>query len=34
MSLKRIAKELKDLEKDPPTNCSAGPIKEGELYDW
>lgn len=34
MSARRIARELKDLQQDPPGNCSAGPANPDSLYTW
>ena len=34
MASKRISKELADFNKDPPTNCSAGPESQNDMYTW
>jgi ubiquitin-conjugating enzyme E2 D/E len=34
MAAKRINRELNELKKDPPSNCSAGPENEDDMFRW
>jgi len=34
MSAKRLQREYMDLQRDPPANCTAGPISENDFFNW
>jgi ubiquitin-conjugating enzyme E2 D/E len=33
-TIKRIKKEMMEMQKSPPENCSAGPINDNDLFQW
>lgn len=33
-AVKRIKKEIEEINKEPPANCSAGPLNEDNIFEW
>jgi len=34
MALRRITKEYRDFQKDPPNGTTAGPVNENDMFNW
>lgn len=34
MALRRLQREYADIQKDPPANCTAGPINDADFFTW
>ena len=34
MALRRLQKELREFQKEPTSNTSAGPVSESDLFNW
>lgn len=34
MSLRRLQREYAEIQKDPPANCTAGPVSDADFFTW
>jgi ubiquitin-conjugating enzyme E2 D len=34
MALRRLQRELTEIQNDPPANCTAGPTSEADFFTW
>jgi len=34
MSQRRLQREYQEIQKDPPANCTAGPINDTDFFNW
>ena len=34
MALRRLEREFREIQNDPPANCTAGPVSEDDLFTW
>ena len=34
MALRRLQRELTEIQQDPPVGCTAGPVKEEDMFLW